>query len=461
MATNFPNSPSNGATHTFGGTTYTYNSSKAVWKASADAVAVGDNPPSNPETGALWFDSSVAKTYIYYNDGSSAQWVQLNPSGGSDGADATGDGESPIIYTEPPTSHSLNKDGSTSTVQMQAVDPEGTAITYGIAYANSTNTRPTQLAADTTINQSTGTFTFDPSTTSSHAGSFKARLSASDGIQTSTRFVDFNLSFNPDITYLVVAGGGGGGTQSGGGGGAGGLLTGSSTLAIGTTYTVTVGAGGNGSATGPGAASDGANSVISGSGFTTLTAIGGGKGGIYNGGAGGTGGSGGGGAVNNGAGGSATSGQGNAGAAGGADNGSATDFGGGGGGAGEAGNTDGPGHGGDGLQSSITGTATYYAGGGAGAHHPASQSPADGGQGGGGAGVNSSTNGGNGYPGTANTGGGGGAGSEHNNTGGAGGSGVVIIRTTSTAASTTGSPTLTTDGSFNVYKFTASGSITF
>ena len=75
--------------------------------------------------------------------------------------------------------------------------------------------------------------------------------------------------------------------------------------------------------------------------------------------------------------------------------------------------------------------------------------------------MNSSTNSGNGYPGTANTGGGGGAGSEHNNTGGAGGSGVVIIRTTSTAASTTGSPTLTTDGSFNVYKFTASGSITF
>jgi len=139
MATNFPNSPSNGATHVFGGTTYTYNSTKGVWTADKDAVAVSDTPPSNPETGALWFDSSVAKTYIYYNDGSSSQWVQLNPSGGSDGADATGDGESPIIYTEPPTSHNLSNNGSTSTVQMQAVDPEGTAITYGIAYANSTN----------------------------------------------------------------------------------------------------------------------------------------------------------------------------------------------------------------------------------------------------------------------------------------------------------------------------------
>ena len=527
MATDFPNSPANGATHTFAGNTYTYNSTIGAWTGPATgsgggaSVTVSETAPSSPAEGDLWFDPSVLKTFVYYNDGSANQWVQSNPTGsggggsagasvtasdtapsspsagdlwyksdtnalyvyyndgdssqwvgvsgpagaagatGAAGAAATGYGQVPIVYTEPPTSHALNKDGSTSTVQMQAVDPEGTAITYAIAYANATNARPNQLAADTVINQSTGTFTFDPSTNSSHAGNFKARLSASDGITHATRFVDFSLSFNPDITYLIVAGGGGGGTQSGGGGGAGGLLTGTTTLTAGTTYTVTVGAGGNGSGTGPTAAQDGGNSVLSGTGFTTLTAIGGGKGGIYNGGAGGTGGSGGGGAVNNGVGGSGTSGQGNAGAAGGVDNGSATDFGGGGGGAGEAGNTDGPGHGGDGVQSSITGTATYYAGGGAGAHHPASQSPASGGQGGGGAGVNSSTNSGNGYPGTANTGGGGGAGSEHNNTGGAGGSGVVIIRTTSTAASTTGSPTLTTDGSFNVYKFTANGTITF
>jgi hypothetical protein len=37
----------------------------------------------------------------------------------------------------------------------------------------------------------------------------------------------------------------------------------------------------------------------------------------------------------------------------------------------------------------------------------------------------------------------------------------VIIRSTQTAASTTGSPTITTNGGFNIYTFTASGSITF
>jgi hypothetical protein len=37
----------------------------------------------------------------------------------------------------------------------------------------------------------------------------------------------------------------------------------------------------------------------------------------------------------------------------------------------------------------------------------------------------------------------------------------VILRTTSTALATTGSPTVTTDAGYNVYKFTASGTIEF
>ena len=58
-------------------------------------------------------------------------------------------------------------------------------------------------------------------------------------------------------------------------------------------------------------------------------------------------------------------------------------------------------------------------------------------------------------------GGGGGGGDGYGNTGGDGGDGVVISRTTATALSTTGSPTVTQDGSYNIYKFTASGTIAF
>ena len=519
MATNFPNSPSNGDTHTFGGATYTYNSSMGAWTgpsttAGGASVTVSETAPSSPAEGDLWFDPSVLKTFVYYNDGTANQWVQSNPTGGgssssggasvtvsetaptspsagdlwwssseavmyiyytdtdssqwvststpgatgADGAAATGYGQLPIVYTEPPTSHTLNNDGTTSTVQMQAVDPEGTAITYGIAYANSTNALPDQLGSATTINQTTGTYTFTPTTTQANAGTFKARLSASDGITSATRFVNFSLAFAATVDYLVVAGGGaGGGTPNGagcGGGGAGGLIyTTGQSFPNGTTYNIVVGAGGTGAQN---AGGDGGNSSISATGFTTVTAIGGGGGGGSSA-AGRSGGSGGGSAYNSSVVGTGTSGQGNNGG----NNGSGTSnypAGGGGGAGAVGGNASGStaGSGGDGLEISITGTATYYAGGGGGSSRGTGGA---GGQGGGAAGPGTGGNI-NGTAATANTGGGG-SGAQGTGTGGNGGSGIIIIRTTATAASTTGSPTVTTDGSYNIYSFTADGSITF
>ena len=84
------------------------------------------------------------------------------------------------------------------------------------------------------------------------------------------------------VEYLVVAGGGGGGTDAGGGAGAGGLLTGTQTgITSGTLYTVTVGAGGAGG-TGGSNPTDPTNRAINGSNsvFGSVTAIGGGYGGM-------------------------------------------------------------------------------------------------------------------------------------------------------------------------------------
>lgn len=148
--------------------------------------------------------------------------------------------------------------------------------------------------------------------------------------------------------YLIVAGGGGGGVGIGAGGGAGGVLTGTVTLSPYKSYSVVVGSGGN-----PGV--NGSNSSA-----LNLTAIGGGAGATGN-----AGGSGGGGGGSYGAG-AGTTGQGYAGGAG-AGGPSGETYGGGGGGAGAAGlgavyGTRG-GDGGIGIQSSISGTARYYAGG--------------------------------------------------------------------------------------------------
>ena len=46
------------------------------------SVAIQETAPSNPSSGDMWFDPNALKTYIYYNDGDSNQWVQANPTGG-------------------------------------------------------------------------------------------------------------------------------------------------------------------------------------------------------------------------------------------------------------------------------------------------------------------------------------------------------------------------------------------
>jgi len=323
-----------------------------------------------------------------------------------------------------------------------------------------------------------------------HAGGTLVFSTTTDGNDRITSFtagtgnITFETTAPATLHYLVVAGGGGGGFGSGGAGaGAGGLRTSygstsgggassesSFVFATNTNYTVTVGSGGNGGIdTNNVSATNGNNSV-----FSTITSIGGGKGGSEAVGQGpSVGGSGGGGNYY-----STTSG-----AAGTANQGYAGGdrytvpgtyyMGGGGGGAGAvggAGSSSGGGAGGDGLQVSITGTPVYYAGGGGGESQGANTQRA-GGQGGGGTGgtyvnansITAATSG------TANTGGGGGGGTNDSNIdnglGGNGGAGIVILRYPNTKTITIGAGltgSTATDGSDKVTTFTAgTGTISF
>jgi len=165
-----------------GVTTYTGKSGTDGTPAGATYI---DNV-SSPSEGDLAYDLAADQLYIR----TTSAWKRV-----SIGVD-----ESPIITTEPPTTHELNTDGSTSTVTMVATDPEGFGITYGIAYPTANNALPDQLATATSINQSTGVYTFDPSATDTDGGTVKVRLSASDGISTTTRFCTLSLDFYEDIT---------------------------------------------------------------------------------------------------------------------------------------------------------------------------------------------------------------------------------------------------------------------
>jgi hypothetical protein len=348
-----------------------------------------------------------------------------------------------------------------------ATDSDST-ITYALASGSS-------LPSGVSLNSSTGAITGTLPNISTNT-TYTFTVNASDGINTIPRTFSITSNAQIDAEYLVVAGGGGGASWYGGGGGAGGLLSGTSSISVGSTRLITVGTGGAGrpATVAGGNATDsfgskGANSV-----FGNLTSLGGGGAPGYN--SQGLseimdGGSGAGGRPNNYSAsyafGVSLSSQGNSGGIGNPTaSGQYADFGGGGGGAGGAGqNGASGGQGGLGVQSSITGTALFYAGGGGGGSGTQGATAA-GGSGVGGTGT-SNVSGGNAV---ANTGsGGGGSTNVDPSSGGVGGngsSGVVIIAYPNTFPALTIPGTLTynepTRSGYRVYRFTAgTGTVTF
>ena len=85
-----------------------WNGSDYSWStpaAGGASVTTSDTAPASPSDGDMWFDTSDLKTYVYYNDGSSSQWVQANPTGAvvTDLSQATTDdlseGSTNLYYT--------------------------------------------------------------------------------------------------------------------------------------------------------------------------------------------------------------------------------------------------------------------------------------------------------------------------------------------------------------------------
>ena len=349
----------------------------------------------------------------------------------------------------------LNWDNSTKLATTSTgIDVTGTIVTDGLHVdstgaielpAGTTEQRPTgvngMIRYNTTRNV-TEEYRGGEWKTLSHTFSATGGTMSTSGSYTIHTFTTSGTFFvqngDVEVEYLVIAGGGGGSQSAwatgGGAGGAGGYrcsvsgensgggasAESSITLTPGS-YTVTVGAGGADRTSGGN------------SGFSTITSIGGGRGGYFSPNTNGAGGGSGGGASYQVSPGAGTSGQGYGGGA------STNSYmGGGGGGAGGAGgncpNGNTAGNGGAGVSSSITGTSVARAGGGGGGHvnhySGGSAGTASAGGGAGGTGGQTAGSAGNGSNGTANTGGGGGGpvGNNGSSVGGTGGSGIVIIR---------------------------------
>ena len=89
----FPSVPYENQQVSFAGNTWIWDG--VVWNllndgttGSGTSLEVSDIPPSNPDPGSLWFNSSDGNLYVYYEDDDSSQWIQpaSSPYGSAGGA---------------------------------------------------------------------------------------------------------------------------------------------------------------------------------------------------------------------------------------------------------------------------------------------------------------------------------------------------------------------------------------
>ena len=245
MAINFPDSPSNGDTHTANGVVFTYNSTSTLWDTissggGGSSVTVSDTAPTSPSDGDQWFDSTDGSLSVYYNDGSSSQWISTSGAAGAAGTNGSdgsatsyanlaafpssgntvgnfgfatdtksvyiwdgtewdrinsGGDENPRLTTTPSSTHELNSDGTTTSITIAATDPEGFPITY------SHDTNPSSPDQVTSITNSGGVFTLTPSTVEANTGNFALRLKANDGVHITSHAIAVTLNFQTAFTF--------------------------------------------------------------------------------------------------------------------------------------------------------------------------------------------------------------------------------------------------------------------
>ena len=236
MSINFPNSPSNGQQITSSGKTYTYNSSKAAWKANLaggfdsgqvvnilnqnaiDSAVVNSVVSNSSEI----LDSSQVVSLISTNSNKVYTVANLTALGALTGM-ATGDqalvtstnklfmynstgwyliatitNGAPSAISNVDSSYTLAQDGTAIVVNAVATDPEGATLTWSSSTSG--------LGDIATIAQGTGDssnyFTVTPaSSDSSSGGTFTLTIAATDGVNGAVNFpASFTLSFSPTWT---------------------------------------------------------------------------------------------------------------------------------------------------------------------------------------------------------------------------------------------------------------------
>ena len=85
MPLNFPNSPTDGQlyTDTTSGNRWVWDNANTVWTSTStftQTITVSSTQPGSPVVGQLWWNQDYGRLFVYYNDGTSQQWVDANPA---------------------------------------------------------------------------------------------------------------------------------------------------------------------------------------------------------------------------------------------------------------------------------------------------------------------------------------------------------------------------------------------
>lgn len=126
------------------------------------SVAISDTAPSSPTANSLWWSSDLGKLFIYYNDGSSAQWVETSTSPPIPDTSAISDTansaqiRASAAFTQANTA--ANTGIAAFTQANAAFTQANTAASTGVAAFNEANTAETiAIAAFATANNAAST----------------------------------------------------------------------------------------------------------------------------------------------------------------------------------------------------------------------------------------------------------------------------------------------------------------
>ena len=96
-------SPTNGQVLKYNGTNWINDTDISGSGGGSSSVTVSDTSPSNPSSGDLWYKSDEGQLKVWYQDGTSNQWVDTSNNAGGGGGGSSSSGANVSVSDNPPT----------------------------------------------------------------------------------------------------------------------------------------------------------------------------------------------------------------------------------------------------------------------------------------------------------------------------------------------------------------------